>query len=70
MTKEKIKVGIMGFGVVGTGTYKVLTENSEMIKSQTGAEIVVEKVFVRDRHRKRAVEIPESLLSIPVFLLK
>lgn len=34
MTKEKIKVGIMGFGVVGTGTYKVLTENSEMIKSQ------------------------------------
>lgn len=63
MAKEKIKVGIMGFGVVGTGTYRVLTENSEMVKNQTGAEIVVEKVFVRDRHKRRAVEIPESLLT-------
>jgi len=32
MKKDKISIGIIGFGTVGTGTVKILLENKEIIK--------------------------------------
>lgn len=63
MKKDKVKVGVMGFGVVGTGTYRVLKENFHIIRNQIGADVVVEKILVKDLSKKRAVTVPRELLT-------
>ena len=63
MTKDKIKIGIMGFGTVGTGTYEILRKNEDALKKQIGAAIIVEKILVKDLNKKRAVFVPDELLT-------
>jgi len=41
---QQIKVGIIGFGTVGCGTFEVLTTNSEVIANRVGAEVVVKRI--------------------------
>ncbi len=61
--RKKVKVALMGFGTVGTGTYKILTENRELIANQVGADVEVVKILVRDMNRKRLIEAPEHLFT-------
>jgi homoserine dehydrogenase len=57
----KVKVGIVGCGVVGTGTVKLLLENSHIIQKKTGVELVLTKVADKDWERKREIEVPAYL---------
>ena len=52
MSKE-IKIGLLGFGTVGTGVVRVLKENGTDIAKKAGAAVVVKKVLVRDVSKKR-----------------
>jgi homoserine dehydrogenase len=45
---EPIRVGLLGLGVVGGGTFKVLARNAEEIARRAGRHIVVTKVSARD----------------------
>ncbi|GAB3374522.1 homoserine dehydrogenase [Spongiibacter taiwanensis] len=44
---DPVKVGICGFGTVGSGTYAVLTRNAAEIAARVGAEIVVAEIGAR-----------------------
>ena len=44
----KVKVGIVGCGVVGTGVVELLLKNSEIIKKKTGVELELSKVADKD----------------------
>jgi homoserine dehydrogenase len=48
-----IKVGLLGLGVVGGGTWKVLTRNAEEIARRAGRRIEVAAVAVRDIDKAR-----------------
>src|SRR5690606_5806388 len=48
-----IKVGLLGLGVVGGGTWKVLTRNAEEIARRAGRHIEVTAVAVRDIEKAR-----------------
>lgn len=48
-----IKVGLLGLGVVGGGTWKVLTQNAEEIARRAGRNIEVVAVAVRDTAKAR-----------------
>ncbi|SHI41439.1 homoserine dehydrogenase [Lutispora thermophila] len=61
--KKEITIAIMGFGTVGSGTYKILTKNRELIRDQVGMDIVVKKILVRDINKKRLVEVPQELIT-------
>ena len=50
-----MKVGLLGFGVVGSGTYAVLTRNAEEISRRAGRQIVVAKVATRTPAKAVAV---------------
>ena len=63
MDKKKIKIGLLGFGTVGGGTYRMLCSNGHIITSSTGVELEVTKILVRDKTRKREVEAPEELFT-------
>ena len=52
---KPIQVGLMGFGVVGSGVFNVLQRNQAEIQRRAGREIVVKSVSRRDVAAARAV---------------
>lgn len=53
---DKIKIGLFGFGVVGQGIYRV-------IKKSRNAHAEIVGICVRNKHKKREIEIPENMLT-------
>ena len=51
--KKKIKIGLLGFGTVGSGVARVLKENAHEITEKIGAQLQIKTVLVRDTHKKR-----------------
>ena len=60
---KKVGVAILGLGVVGGGTYKILTQNREFYKKNHGVDITVEGVLELNRERVRALGIDESKIA-------
>ncbi len=50
-----IKVGLLGLGTVGRGTFEILRRNQEEIKRRAGRGIEIVKIAVRDVARARAI---------------
>ena len=46
------KIGLLGFGNVGGGTYHILTENKKIIEERTGVTPEVGKILQRSRNKK------------------
>ena len=57
---KKVGVAILGLGVVGGGTYKILTEHKEFYKKNHGVEITVESVLETNRQRALELGVDES----------
>ena len=55
---KPIQVGLLGMGVVGTGTYNVLRRNQEEIKRRAGRNIEISMVADLDVDRARALVGP------------
>lgn len=51
---ESIKVGLLGLGVVGGGTWNVLRRNAEEISRRAGRQIEIVRIAVRDVAKARA----------------
>lgn len=60
---EKISIGLLGFGTVGSGVIRIVENHQQELQHQVGAEVVIDKVLVRDASKPRAVEISEHLLT-------
>lgn len=56
-----IQIGLLGLGVVGSGAYKVLTDNADAIEQKVGAPVVVKKIAVRNLNKERLVSVDRSL---------
>jgi len=63
MSKDKIQVGLLGFGVVGGGTVKLLRDNAEAIARKVGAPVEVKRVAVRDASKPRQVDLPTGMVT-------
>lgn len=61
--KQKINVGLIGLGTVGTGTFRILTGNAESIRHRVGVPVEVVKVAVRDPKRDRGLSLPAGVLT-------
>lgn len=57
---KKVGVAILGLGVVGGGTYEILTQKREFYKKTQGVDISVECVLELDRTRALALGVPEE----------
>ncbi|MDE7082610.1 MAG: homoserine dehydrogenase [Clostridia bacterium] len=60
---KKVGVAILGLGVVGGGTYKILTENAEFYKKNHGLDITVEGVLELNRERALSLGVEESKIA-------
>lgn len=60
--KDAIKVGIAGFGTVGSGAVRVLLRNSGLLKERLGFDIVLKYVADKDTKKDRGIELPKGML--------
>ena len=64
---RKCKIGIVGFGTVGSGIYKILS--SEVDTHPSLKEIEIVKIAVKDLNKERDIEINNKLLTNDPFKL-
>lgn len=62
MSKKIIKIGLLGFGVVGQGAWKHLRDGRDGLLRLMGASIELVKASALDLSKKRGVEIPPDKL--------
>jgi homoserine dehydrogenase len=62
VAKDSIKVGVVGFGTVGTGTVKVLLRNAGILRERLGFPLELAYVADQDTRRDRGVRLPEGVL--------
>ncbi|MBT5550401.1 MAG: homoserine dehydrogenase [Nitrospina sp.] len=60
---KTIKVGMIGFGTIGAGVAKILSENSEIIKKRLGAGVELVKVADLDITTDRGVKLAPDVLT-------
>ncbi len=60
---QPLRVGIIGFGTVGAGTYEVLSVNRQLIADRVGSEIVVKKIADLDLESDRGIAVAPGLLT-------
>jgi homoserine dehydrogenase len=60
--KEKINIGLLGFGTVGVGVAKLLLEKRDLIRSRVGAELVLCRVADIDIETDRGLTLDPSVL--------
>jgi homoserine dehydrogenase len=59
----RVKVGLIGYGIIGNGVVSLLKEHSEILKHRSGVEIVLGRVVDIDIDRPRETPVDRSLLS-------
>ena len=60
---KKVGVAILGLGVVGGGTYKMLTERREFYKKNHGIDIVVESVLEKNREHTDLLGVDKTKIA-------
>lgn len=58
---DVIKLGIGGFGTVGSGLAKILENNGERLAKRLGKRIEITTVLVRDLNKKRAFDLGDGV---------
>ena len=61
---KTLGIGIIGFGTVGSGVWKTLATNGDLIAARTGGiRMEIRKIAVRDLAKARDAEVPDSLFT-------
>lgn len=60
---KKVKIGLLGFGNVGRGTYEALNMNKNHIEKKTGISFEISKILVKDVNKNRGINLPSGILT-------
>ncbi len=60
---KDIKVGLIGFGTVGSGVAKILQKNSRLIEKRLGARLILKRVADVDLKTDRGVKLKRGVLT-------
>lgn len=66
MATSIVRIGLMGFGTIGQGTYRVIEMNHDTIMRNTGLDLIITKILVRDSKKSRASgesSLPKELFT-------
>ena len=69
MDSNKIRVGLVGFGTVGTGVADLLLNGAETIRAKTSLDIELATVIDLDTTTPRPVKLPEGMLTADINTL-
>lgn len=60
---KEIRIGLLGFGTIGTGVVKALQNNAELVSQRLGARLTLAKIADLDITTDRGVKVDPSLLT-------
>ena len=60
---KNVKVGLLGLGNVGKGTYTILTEHADKISNLSNSKIEISRILVSDVNKKRDIAVPKEILT-------
>ncbi len=60
---QKIKIGLLGLGQIGSGFYSIFTEKKDYFAKEIGVDFELRKIAVKHLAKKRKVRVPKTLLS-------
>jgi len=63
MAEKTVKVGLVGFGTIGSGVAKILLEQAETIAAKTSLHLELASVVDTDTQSPRPVKLPDGLLT-------
>ena len=58
------KIGLLGLGTIGFGTYQVLEMNREEIERAAGKTVEISKILEKDRDKEREIEVPKEKFTL------
>ncbi len=61
--KRTIRIGLLGFGVVGQGVWKNIENNRQALELRLGARLDITQIVVKNLSRQRDVEVPAERYS-------
>lgn len=61
--KERISVGLLGLGTVGSGVVKMIEENAEDLQYKVGCPVDIQKVLIQDTQKDRLIHVNPELLT-------
>jgi len=63
---DVVKIGLIGFGTIGSGVVETLNKNSAMVENKVGKKIILKKVVDLDITTDRGVDISPDILSTDI----
>ena len=69
MDSKVVKVGLVGFGTVGSGVAKIILEDADAIEAKTGLRLELTCVVDKDITSPRPVELPNGILTDNINVL-
>jgi len=63
MAEQIVKVGLVGFGTIGSGVAKLITEQSDAIAARTGLRLQLACVVDTDTQSPRPVKLADGILT-------
>jgi len=60
---KEIRVGLLGFGTIGTGVVKVFQQNADLLAARLGAQLTLQRIVDLDITTDRGVSVDPALLS-------
>ncbi|MER3496299.1 MAG: hypothetical protein C4320_05545 [Armatimonadota bacterium] len=65
--EKTVRVGLLGFGTVGTGVYRMLADNRESVARKAGIGISVTRIGIRDADKPR--EAPSPMVTTDLMAI-
>ena len=63
MEQKRVRVGLVGFGTVGTGVAKLICEKADDIAAKMGVRLELASVVDVDTTTPRPVKLPQGVLT-------
>jgi homoserine dehydrogenase len=63
MAEKNVKIGLVGFGTIGTGVAKLILEDADSIAAKTGLRLELACVVDIDTKSPRPVKLPKGILT-------
>ena len=63
---DRIHIGLIGFGTVGTGLVKILQEKAKLLEERLGLSIVLKRIADLDVTKDRGVKVNPAILTTKV----
>lgn len=60
---QKMRLGLLGFGQIGSGVYSILTKKKRYFAEEAGLKFEFKKIGVRSLGKQRSVKVPKELLT-------